>query len=214
MKILKNIAWWILKKMTIAGCVQLYLKSAQREDGWFRSFDTKQSVDAAGHALPWCTYSFIKFIEPRLKKDFTVFEYGCGNSTLWYAQRVNLVISVEHNILWMNSISKKYIPHSIIVHREIPNKIYACSISEWNQTFDIIIIDGEDRNACVEESVKYLSQAGIIVFDNSQLLEYQSSLAHLKQIGFKEISFIGTLPIVPHNNTTTIFYRSDNCLGI
>ena len=214
MKLLKYFVWWVLRKMTIAGVVQLYLKSAQREDGWFRSFDSKQSVDAAGNPIPWCTYSFIKFIEPRLKRDFAVYEYGCGNSTIWYAQRVNSVISVEHNKSWMNLMSQKNILNVNIIHREIADKKYARSISEWNRTFDIIVIDGEDRNACVEASAKYLSSDGIMVFDNSQLIEYQPSLEYLKQTGFKEISFIGTLPIVPHNNTTTIFYRPDNCLGI
>lgn len=76
---IKNIVWKLLVKLNLGGAIQLMLTGGLLEDGWFKSFNTKQSVDINNSHIPWCTYSFIKFIEPRLKKDFTVFEFGSGN---------------------------------------------------------------------------------------------------------------------------------------
>ena len=103
---IKQIIWNILIKLKIGGAVQLFLASGLLEDGWFESFNTKRSINKIGNPIPWCTYSFIKFIEPRLKKDFKVFEYGSGNSTLWYAKRVAEITSVENDFGWYNSVSQ------------------------------------------------------------------------------------------------------------
>ena len=42
-------------------------------------------IDKNSNPLPWVTYGFIDFISERLNKSIDVFEYGSGNSTLWYA---------------------------------------------------------------------------------------------------------------------------------
>ena len=101
-KKIKQVIWNILIKLKIGGAVQLFLASGLRDDGWFESFNTKRSIDKEGNPIPWCTYPFIKFIEPKLNKDFSVFEYGSGNSTIWYAQRVKEIISVENDEDWFN----------------------------------------------------------------------------------------------------------------
>ena len=63
--------------------------------GWFNSFDSKSPVDDYHNPLPWVTYSFIDFIKERLKKQHTVFEFGSGNSTYFYAKYAGIVVSVE-----------------------------------------------------------------------------------------------------------------------
>jgi hypothetical protein len=44
------------------------------EVGWFNSFYNQLPVDQDSNPVPWVTYSFIDFIKPRLKQQFTVFE--------------------------------------------------------------------------------------------------------------------------------------------
>ena len=39
---LKKIIWGVLRKLHIGGIVQLSIKSALIEDGWFRSFNKKK----------------------------------------------------------------------------------------------------------------------------------------------------------------------------
>jgi hypothetical protein len=214
-KVIKKAIWRILIKLRIGGAIQLMLAGGLLDDGWFNSFNTKQSVDKNNKPIPWCTYSFIKFIEPRLKKKFSVFEYGSGNSTLWYAERVGSVKSVEHDQNWFNKNHLHYPTNVKAVFRTFNNdQAYANEINKDGTTYNIIIIDGVDRNNCVRCSINNLTEDGVIIYDNTQVPEYGPSIEFLVQNGFKRLDFEGLLPIVAHNNITSIFYRDRNCLGI
>lgn len=215
MKLIKKIAWKILYKIRLADIFQLKLASSLKDDGWFISFYKKESVDGLNNPIPWCTYSFIKFIEPRLTKKFNVFEYGAGNSTIWYAQRVEKIFSVEHDQSWASSIKKKLPLNATLILKNLSmDGDYAKSILESGEIYDLVIIDGRDRNNCIKYAVKKLADEGVIIFDNSQLDDYKDGLEYLRMCGFKELKFTGNLPIVPNNNTTSIFYKTSNCLKI
>ena len=214
-KSLKKTIWKFLNRLRIGGPIQLLLDSGVLEDGWFKSYYTRQSVDLRGNPIPWCTYSFLKFIEPRLKEHFNIFEYGCGNSTIWYAKKVNSIKSVEHNKNWFELIVSNLPGNAKVVLIELnENGNYAKEVLVENKKYEIIIIDGVERNNSVKFAMTGLTEDGVIIYDNTQLEEYFPSIDMLIDSGFKRIDFIGTLPIVAHNNTTTIFYRDKNCLGI
>lgn len=214
-KKIKRKIWSILIKLKIGGIIQIFLSSGIRDDGWFESFNTKKSIDKYGTPIPWCTYSFIKFIEPRLKRDFLVFEYGSGNSTFWYAKRVGFVKCVEHDLKWYNENINQYSANVQAVYRPFNNDLtYASEISKDNIKYHIIIIDGVDRNNCAKFSIQKLTENGVIVYDNTQLPDYRISMEFLLENGYKRIDFEGLLPIVSYNNITSIFYKDNNCLGI
>jgi hypothetical protein len=73
------------------------LKGYLSEIGWFKSFESKSPIGRNSEPIPWVTYSFIDFIADRIQKHHTVFEFGSGNSTFYYAQRAQKVVSVEHD---------------------------------------------------------------------------------------------------------------------
>jgi hypothetical protein len=52
MKKIKKMVWQLLNHMHLGGAVQLMLESALTENGWFRSYHTKQSVDKNGNPIP------------------------------------------------------------------------------------------------------------------------------------------------------------------
>ena len=56
--------------------------------GWFDSFFAQIAVDCNCKPIPWLTYPSIAFIDPRLSCEMSLFEYGSGNSTLWWAGHV------------------------------------------------------------------------------------------------------------------------------
>ncbi|MES2837880.1 MAG: FkbM family methyltransferase [Bacteroidota bacterium] len=212
---LKKCVWSILNLSYLGALVQLRLKSGMKDDGWFKSFKTKRSVDANGNPIPWCTYSYIRFVEERLKNNFLVFEYGSGGSTVWYSKRVKNVIAVEHNKEWVD-FQLKNLPKnvSVIYKNDKQANDYENEIAQHSTLFDVVIVDGVKRNECVYTSINYLSDSGVIVYDNSQLEEYKSSIDFLLSKNFKRIDFWGLTPIIAHNNCTSIFYRENNCLGI
>jgi hypothetical protein len=214
---LKNSIWRFLNILGLGGYIQLYLHSYLKDIGWFRSFHHKQSVDRNGHAIPWLSYSFIHFLEPRLHKQMNLFEYGCGNSTIWFAQRVNWVDAVENDKNWIAKIQNQLSDNTAIVYRKVQeneNGEYAKAIATTGKFYDIVVVDGRDRNHCIKQAEKYLSPQGVIVLDNSDRPDYQEGINFLLSKGFKKIDFIGIVPIVAMVSSTSVFYKNENCLNI
>lgn len=185
------------------------------EIGWINSFKNQMPMDKSSNPLPWVTYGFIDFISDRLNKNMDIFEYGSGNSTLWYAKKVNTVISVEHDKKWFEAI-KKNMPNNANINYEelVYNGNYSKFSSNLNKNFDVIIVDGRDRVNCVKNAIKNLKESGVIVLDDSERESYKEGIDFMLSHGFKKIDFWGISPGLFYKKNTTIFYKTVNCLEI
>lgn len=183
------------------------------QQGWFQSFNRRQSIDAAGKPIPWYTYPAIEFIGARLRREMNVFEYGSGNSTDWYAERVANVVACEHDREWAALVRKKLPPNATLVESEL-GEGYVNEISRHNRKFDVVAIDGRMRNECARHSVEFLSAGGIIIWDNAERPEYVPGLRFLADRGFRQIDFSGLGPIHLAISRTSILYRDDNVFQI
>jgi len=183
--------------------------------GWFKAFDTHQAVDGNGLPIPWVTYSFIDFIKPRLTKEMSIFEYGSGNSTLFYAKNVRRVVSVEHDKAWHAKIVKQKAENAEMIFCELDKAgLYSKKAASLDEKFDVIIVDGRDRVNCCKFGIEGLTPTGVIVLDDSERENYNEARTFLKQQGFKEISFSGISPGLFYEKSTSVFYKANNCLEI
>jgi len=182
------------------------------DQGWFNSFKVNSPVGKNNEPLPWMTYPFIDFIKDRLNKELTVFEFGSGNSTLFFAERVKKVVAVEHDKEWYNLIKSK-MSENVSIHLKNLSEEYQNAVINYKQS-DIIIVDGRNRNECIYNSVKSLSASGIIVLDDSERKDYDEGKGFLKKSGFKSIDFWGFSPGLFYKKATSVFYKFNNCLGI
>lgn len=183
--------------------------------GWFKAFDAQSPVDAAGNPIPWVTYSFIDFIKGRLNKQQAIFEFGSGNSTLFYAQHTGIVVSVEHDKEWYDKITKSKPDNAEMIYCELqPNGDYCRMPLQLEEKFDIIIVDGRDRVNCCKQSVAALSDSGVVVLDDSERPNYREGVEFLLGQGFRQLSFSGISPGLFYEKATSVFYKPDNCLGI
>jgi hypothetical protein len=191
----------------------LSLRHAFTENGWLESARTRRSIDASGKPIPWICYSAIDFLAPRVRPEWRVCEFGSGNSTLWWADRVATVVAVEHDHAWSAIVSPK-LPASVkyIVANEHDGS-YERSAAGLGP-FDVVVNDGTRRNECAEQIVSELAPDGVIVWDNSERAYYAGGYALLAAKGFKRIDFTGFSPVNIHPQATTVFYRPTNCLGI
>lgn len=190
-------------------------KGYLKEIGWFGSFDSRSPVDQYGNAIPWVTYSFIDFIKERISKDHSVFEFGSGNSTYFYAKYAGKVVSVEHDKQWYDKIVNTKPDNAEMIYCELKTDGDYCRKSlQLNQQFDIVIVDGRDRVNCCKQAIDALSPAGVIVLDDSERAFYAEAITFLKDKGFKQLSFSGISPGLFYNKATSIFYRTGNCLDI
>ncbi|MCF2488240.1 FkbM family methyltransferase [Dyadobacter sp. CY347] len=212
-KKIKNNTWDLLNGIGLGGSVQLFLDGALKQYGWFRSFHTKQSVDANGDPLPWYTYPFILFLRPRLKPEFVVFEYGSGNSTRWYGTRVKQITAVEHDAEWIKLIRPKLPSNAKVIEKPLGDA-YIQAVKDAGERYNIIIVDGRNRVKCANFAVDYLTNDGVLILDNSEREWYLKAKEYLKERGFRRLDFIGMAPIVGIETCTSVFYRDGNCLGI
>jgi hypothetical protein len=185
------------------------------EIGWFNSFDSKSPVDQDNNPIPWVTYSFIDFIKEKLKPHHTVFEFGSGNSTYFYAKYAGMVVSVEHDREWYDKIVGTKPENAEMIFCELVRDGDYCRMPiKLEETFDIIIVDGRDRVNCCRQAIKSVSANGVIVLDDSEREFYKEGINFLKKNGFKELSFSGISPGLFYRKSTSVFYRPDNCLSI
>lgn len=182
--------------------------SALRRAGWFRSRREGFPVDAEGRPLPWLTYPAIRFLAPRIRSDFAVFEFGAGGSTLWWAERVARVVAVEHNPVWLDVVRQRAPGNATVLFAEAEGYPGAARGGLW----DVVVVDGICRTDCARQSLEALTPAGVVVWDNTD--EDGDGYALLESRGFRRLDFWGLGPLLPFEWSTSIFYRPDNCLGI
>lgn len=214
-EIIKKPLIGLMKAMDLYSLCLLRVEGVLKEDGWFRSFREGRSVDLNGNPIPWLTYPAIEFIERRIRPDMCVFEYGCGASTLWWAQRVKEVIACEHDCAWYQEVVRS-IPSNVSLHN-IPlvyGGEYCRKVSSFIDKFDIVVIDGRDRVNCAKNTLNSLTPSGVVIWDNSDREEYREGQNFLALHGFKKIEFIGIGPIVTIKTETSIFYRPNNIFNI
>jgi hypothetical protein len=182
--------------------------------GWFRSVKEKLPVDHNGACLPWYTYPAITFLEGRINPSVAVFEYGSGNSTLWWSMQATRVTSCEHDIDWYTSFKSKMPKTVEYMHRELDGGHYCDAILAYNEAFEIIVIDGRDRVNCAKNSLSALTADGVIIWDNADREKYNPGHSYLVKSGFRRLDFWGLGPINNYQWCTSVFYRDKNCLGI
>lgn len=176
--------------------------------GWLNSLSLGKPVNAENEPIPWYTYPAIEFLEDKVKSDFLVFEFGSGQSTLWWAERVKKVISIESDQNWFNEITQQ-MPQNVKLNLESDEQKYANFILPYpDQYFDVIIVDGINRNVCLEKSLGKLKENGLIIFDNTDDYRYDSSLRLLSSLGYKRIDFWGLIPGYVYKNCTSLFFKS------
>lgn len=182
-----------------------------RTTGWTQSAYSGAPINSHGEPIPWYTYCSIKFLQSRLQNDFRVFEYGSGNSSLWYSSRVNDVVTVEDHTEWAAKMRDSAPPNLKVVHEpDLDN--YPTVITKYEK-FDIVVIDGRTRQACVTPALKSVTNDGIIILDDFERWS-QTDWRTLRESGFRVLRFVGMKAQRLTESCTAILYRDQNCLGI
>lgn len=175
--------------------------------GWLASVSVGRPVNSEMLPIPWLSYPAIDYLDTLVKRDWKVFEWGAGNSTLWWASKVQSVNSVEDNENWVKELQAK-LPHNASVLYRQTQEDYVQAINSFEDGyFDVIVIDGSHRNCCAKESINKLSKSGIIIFDNSDGSQYSEGVIYLTQQGLYRLDFWGLIPAYLYKNCTSLFLK-------
>lgn len=189
-------------------------------------------IDPFDDRVPWMNYAAINWLDGYLTSVMDVFEWGSGGSTFYFSQKVNNLISVEHDHNWYKKVRQKLrdektnnikyfiCPPSRFIQKtsnyymssdeNYKNKTfddYCEKILEYSDnSFDLIVIDGRARPGCAINSLNKVKEGGYILLDNSERKNYASIFKLLK--GWKKTEFYGNGPLNKYPWKTTIFQKS------
>ena len=184
------------------------------QTGYLDSKVNSSLKDAKGEYIPWMNYPIVAFFKKHLHKNIKVFEYGSGASTFFFAERCKSVVSIEHDQGWYEHVSKE-----INTLKNVDLKLVALDADydkaiEKEGKFDFVVVDGRKRVECATHALDFLTEEGVVILDDSNRERYQSLFPFFENNGFRHLTFEGLKPTGFKNVTTTVFYRTNNCLNI
>ncbi len=154
--------------------VLTHSKTLLRNPRYFRDRVVVMADQAVNPKDPWLTRTAVNQLNHYLKPDMLGFEWGSGRSTVWFANRLGNLVSVEHDAGWYAETTKLLIANGLhnVDYRLVPQNTeqqYAGQIEEFpDEHFDFILIDGEDRDDCVRAAATKVRAGGLIVVDNAE----------------------------------------------
>ena len=198
--LIKLIAW-----LKLEAPLRFWQSGYLHKVGWIESFRHKQPVDAEQNFLPWYTYPAIEYIQQLDFSDLEVFEYGSGNSTIFWSKQAKKVISIENNPGWYEIISPK-VAENVSLKLVDDKSSYIKEIENYDG-FDVVVIDGSYRYECAQKAVNRLKPGGIILLDNADWHVQTAKL--LRDSDLIEVDMTGLGPINAYAWTTSFFLHRD-----
>lgn len=178
--------------------------------------------------LPWITFRAIDWLDSYLDSGMKVFEYGAGGSTLFLAKRAGSVVSVEHDESFYRIVRDELLRRNInncqlILRQPEPCKgsggTYASFQSKYkgwcfesyvrtiddfpDGGFDLVLVDGRARVACINQALKKVKPGGALMLDNSDRPGYARALTILNDL--PHIHFPGLTPWNLQVSRTTVW---------
>lgn len=183
------------------GVLEWWDRAAQKNrlGCWSRSlFAVYDLPDLVMLDVPWWTFDAANAVEEFLaaRPHARVFEWGSGASTVWLAKRAASVVAIEHDATWAADVRKVAPPNAevkLVPAPRVDNGIapvlsnksgfagldftdYVHAIDNEGGLFDLIVIDGRAREACLPAAMQHLDPQGMIVFDNVDRSRYRDAI--------------------------------------
>lgn len=113
-----------------------------------------------GLIFPWYTWPCLEWLDSLDLSGKRVFEYGIGDSTLWYRAKGAISDGVDSDFSWASKFGVSYAVNSdYIQSAAIPKP------GNFN-LFDIVVIDGMYRDQCTKYALRALKSGGYLIIDN------------------------------------------------
>jgi hypothetical protein len=172
--------------------------------GHWHSARLHRPVDAQGAPLPWFTYPAIEFLGQFDLRTKRVFEYGAGNSTLYWSTRCAQVVSIESDRVWHRHLAA--LVGSNVRLDFVPEAAdYSAALEREPEPFDVIVVDGIERLACSRMALTRLQPGGLIILDNADW--HPCCAAVLRQAGLLQVDMTGFGPVNGYSWTTSLFFH-------
>ena len=119
--------------------------------------------------VPMISYRARRVIAGLLSVESQMVEFGAGNSTPWFAERVKHLLSVEDDPAWHDyvntTLAAKAVTNVTLSLRAA--SAYADLSNIEDNSLDFVLVDGSDRTGCVLSAAPKIKMGGFLYLDNS-----------------------------------------------
>lgn len=168
---------------------------------WVRSWFSVYDLDAlVSHDVPWWTFASTDVVEDFLRRRprARALEWGSGASTVWLARRCGSVVSIEHDADWARSmrrvlprnaelrvvppvdagtrLTRDVVPSAKRGFEGLDFADYVAEVDHVTGEFDLVVVDGRAREACLARAVGRLAPGGMVVVDNVERARYRAAI--------------------------------------
>lgn len=130
-------------------------------------YEWRWKDDSNGLVFPYYTKPFLDELSTWDLSDKIVFEYGCGSSSQWWANKCKKLYGVENNREYFDTVTKEIGDIADIKFQERPVAFVGSIFN--GVKYDIVIIDCDPvslRDECIGAALYALNDGGILVLDN------------------------------------------------
>ena len=120
--------------------------------------------------VPWLTSHMVSVLTSWLKPDDIGLEWGSGRSTIWFAEKVKKLTSVEHDESWYRGVTTQLKQRKLsnVDYQLCPDEREYVSVAEKlaPKSLDFCLVDGVVRDQCAVAAIPKLKPGGILIIDN------------------------------------------------
>lgn len=179
--------------------------------------------------VPAISTAATEYFESILLPSYDVFEWGTGGSTLWLAERVHHVVSIENVPAWQAYIA--YCAAGAMLgniqfllfdwqkgrpNRDVMLFLYDHAIDAFpDESFDVVFSDGWDisRKGCAPLAVRKLKPGGWLVQDDTNWNPARWAIDGLREAGWEEVRRGGIIECAwdgqPRRSITSFFRKPE-----
>lgn len=178
--------------------------------GFKNSVEKGKPVDKNDNPLPLYTYPAIEYLQTLDFSGKRIFEFGSGNSTLFWLKKNAIVTSVENSINWFEDLSQEIGENPKHKFIFASGEEYYDAVLKDEEKYDLIIIDGaQNRLESTKKAAKKIKEDGMLIVDNSDWFPNSTKFIR-DELNFIQIDFYGFRPSKYNTSVTSIFFSRNS----
>lgn len=119
---------------------------------------------------PWLVRDMVDILENWLKPTDRGIEWGSGRSTIWFAERVGSLVSVEHSPDWYRRVGAELKQKGLqnVEYHLCEDEVDYCKVVDTlsPESIDFCLVDGVARDDCALAAIYLVKPGGIVLVDN------------------------------------------------
>jgi predicted O-methyltransferase YrrM len=141
---------------------------------------TRQMLYERGHPdAPWLTPEATRLLTSMLRPSDRGVEFGSGRSTVWFAERVSHLTSVEDDSRWYSEVSARLQQRGLsnveyllkprdqpLDESGDPSEYARVALTFPDASVDFGLVDGQYRGECTRLLMPKIRPGGLLIIDN------------------------------------------------